>query len=315
MQYRDLGKNGFQVSAIGFGGWAIGGHAYSGYGPADDIASLKALNVAYEHGCTLFDTADVYGFGLSEELIGKALKAWERDRVVVATKAGMDFSNPNQVRTVFSEAHLRRACEASLKRLDIECIDVYQLQTPSLELIQLGRIFDALNSLKQEGKIRLTGISILEPQEGIQAIERGNVDVIQMVYNLFDRRAEAQLFEACAQSGTALIIREPLARGFLTGRFDANRVFGENDHRAVWPKPLLQKRVQAAERYRQSLPDGYEHLSALAIRFALQPAAVSSVIVGCRTPDQVRDNFAAINAPDLSADDLHQLSELQHAIF
>lgn len=325
MHYRNLGKTGLSVSALGFGGWAIGGHHYSGYGPADEVTSLAALNTAYDLGCTLFDTADVYGFGLSEERIGKALQGWERERIVIATKAGLDFTDQNQVRPVFSEMHLRRACEASLKRLNIERIDLYQLQTPSLELIQLGRIFETLAALKQEGKIRLAGISVLDPQEGIQAIAvsrektrekaKDQIDSVQMVYNLFDRRAEGLLFESCAQTGTALLIREPLARGFLSGRFDADRIFGENDHRAVWPKPLLQKRVQAAERYAQQLPEGYAHLSQLALQFALKPACVSSVLVGCRTPEQVRENFSALDVPELTQQDWDKLTALQHAIF
>ena len=149
MKYRTLGNTGLQVSEIGFGAWAIGGEAFMGYGPTEDSESMAALNKAYDLGCTFFDTANVYGFGKSETLIGKALKNWERDRVVIASKGGIDFTeaegSPDNVRKNFSEKHLRQAVEESLTRLQIEAIDVYQLHNPTLELIQLGKMFDVLN--------------------------------------------------------------------------------------------------------------------------------------------------------------------------
>lgn len=317
MQYRVLGKTGLKVSVVGFGGWAIGGDAYKGYGPTDDAVSLAALNQAYELGCNFFDTADVYGWGKSEALIGQALKGWRRDEVVIASKVGF-VENPNQdqqARQLFSDQHIRQACEASLKRLQIDCIDVYQLHNPTLELIQLGRLFNVLKELQTEGKIRHYGISIHDPQEGIQAVDIGNVQTIQAIYNLFDRRAEQGLFAKCEQDDVGLIVREPFARGFLTGRFDPARAYHQTDNRAVWPKPLVEKRAKAATQYQQAVPEGYPNLGSLAIQFALSQPSVSVVIPGCKTPAQVMENFAAANLSPLTPDDLAQINRLQQLIF
>lgn len=328
MRYRVLGKTGLTVSEVGFGAWAIGGDAWKGYGPTNDAVSLAALNRAYELGCTFFDTADVYGLGNSETLIGQALKGWERDRVVIATKVGYEFDGerqkflgrkflpgPDTIRQVFSEKHIRAAVEASLKRLGIDCIDVYQLHNPSLELIQLGKLFEVMQALASEGKIRHCGISIHDPQEGIQAIRVGSVDTVQAIYNLFDRRVEQGLLSACAGSNTGLIIREPFARGFLTGKMTPEREFAPGDNRAVWPKPLIAKRIQAAEALKEAVPEGYPNLGALALKLALDSDAVSVVIPGCKTPAQVEENMAVSDLPDLDEPDRQRVQAALGRVF
>lgn len=317
MRYRALGKTGFQVSEIGFGGWGIGGNAYGdSYGATDDSVSLAALNRAYELGCNLFDTADVYGHGHSETLIGKALKGWQRDEVFISTAVGQDFSETAQakaggVKPNFSAGYIRKAVNASLKRLNIDAIDLYQLHTPPLELIQHGQVFEVLKDLKQQGKIRFYGIAVHDPQEGIQAIQRGQVDAVQAIYNLFDKRIEKQLIELCTQTQTALIIREPLARGFLSGHMAEDRAFEKGDNRAIWPKPLISKRIQAANRFMSAIPDGYTSLSQLAIAYPLTNQAVSTVIPGCKTPAQVEENFATANLPPLTSEIMDAITNIQ----
>ncbi len=315
MEYRTLGQTELQVSQVGFGGWAIGGNAYgNSFGNADDITSLAALNTAYDLGCTLFSTADFYGHGHSETLIGKALKGWERDRLIVATKVGQDFSGP-ALRINFSERYLRSAVEASLKRLQVEALDICYLDHPTLELIQLGRMFEVMSALRQEGKIRHYGITIHDPQEGIQAIAVGQVQVVEAVFNLFDPRAAVALFQTCLETQTGLIIREPLARGFLSGRYTADTTFEKGDVRAVWPKPLIAKRVLAADQFKSILPPGYPGLSNLTLQYALAQPGVSAVVPDCKTPDEVRENFQTPHLPPLSAETLQQIQELQQRIF
>jgi aryl-alcohol dehydrogenase-like predicted oxidoreductase len=317
MRYRALGRTGFQASEVGFGGWAIGGNAHgNSYGATDDASSLAALNRAYELGCNFFDTTDIYGHGHSETLIGQALKGWQRDNVFIATAVGQDFSEAAQakaggVKPNFSADYIRKAVDASLQRLSVDVIDLAQLHTPPLELIQHGQIFEVLREFKQQGKIRFYGIAIHDPQEGIQAIQLGQVDAVQAIYNLFDRRVEKHLIDLCAQTQTALIIREPLARGFLSGHMPENRIFEKGDNRAVWPKPLVAKRVQAANRFKSTIPESYTSLSQLAIAYPLANPVVSTVIPGCKTPAQVEENLAVANLPPLTSETLDAITNIQ----
>jgi aryl-alcohol dehydrogenase-like predicted oxidoreductase len=321
MKYRSLGKTGFQVSEIGFGGWGIGGNAFGdSYGSTDDAESMAALNRAYELGCNYFDTSDVYGHGHSETLIGQALKGWPRESVFIATAGGQDFSSEAQAKSGgtkpnFSTLHLRQAVHASLRRLGVEAVDLYQLHTPPLELIQHAQVFEVLQELKRAGKIRFYGVVIHDPQEGVQAIQVGQVDAVQAIYNLFDTRIEKPLLPLCAETQTALVAREPLARGFLSGSMAEGRSFEPGDNRAVWPKPLITKRIQAAQRFQSALPEGYAALSQLAMAFPLSRPEVSTLIVGCKTQAQVNENFAVTDLPPLRADQVAAIREVQGTLY
>ena len=321
MRYRAFGKTGFQISEIGFGGWGIGGNAYgNSYGSTDDAESLKALNRAYGLGCNFFDTADVYGHGHSESLIGQALKNWNRDEIFIATAGGQDFSAEAQtkaggVKPNFSAAYIRQALHASLQRLGLEIIDFYQLHTPPLEVIHHGQVFEVLQDLQKEGKIRFYGVVIHDPQEGVQAIQLGQVTGIQAIYNLFDTRIEKALLPQCEATETALIVREPLARGFLSGKMVEGQVFEPGDNRAVWPKLLIQKRVQAANRFKSLMPEGYTSLGQLALAFPLSQSAVSTVLVGCKTVTQVEENFAIVTKPLPEQTTLSAIREMQAGLY
>ncbi|HVO33341.1 MAG TPA: aldo/keto reductase, partial [Elusimicrobiota bacterium] len=210
MKKRAFGSTGLDVSEIGFGAWAIGGNAFgNSYGPTDDAESLQAIRAALELGCTFFDTADVYGHGHSEELLAQGLGARRRD-VVVATKGGSDFYH-EPARLNFTESHLAFAVDQSLQRLRTDYIDLYQLHNPPFSLIESGRLFEPLEKLKTQGKIRFYGISIHEPQEGLLAIKMGRPASIQVVYNYLRRDAAEELFPRALAEGVAIIAREPLA--------------------------------------------------------------------------------------------------------
>ncbi|MBY0451151.1 MAG: aldo/keto reductase [Cyanobacteria bacterium] len=286
--YRPLGGTGLHVSLFGFGAWGIGGNTGgNSYGETDDNTSVAALHTAYEAGCTLFDTSHHFGDGHSESLLGQALAQWDRSRVVISTKASERFA----------ESQLRENLINSLKRLNTDYIDVYHLETPSMALIQLGKVFDVLARFQAEGLIRFGGITIHDPQEGIQASKHPVIGVIEAPYHLFDRRIETTLLPHLKQTETApgLFIREPLANGFLTGKFLPDVCFTEGDWRTRWPKLYIQKRVSAVQTvsdYARQIGSNVHHL---ALQFAQQAPGVSSVLVGCKTPEQVRQNIHALH--------------------
>lgn len=290
MKYRKLGSTGLSVSEIGFGAWAIGGNQFgNSYGPTEPGESLRAIVAALDHGCNFFDTADVYGHGYSEELLGQALKG-RRNEVIIATKGGSDFYH-QPPRLNFTESHLFFAVEQSLKRLSTDYIDLYQLHNPPFSVIESGRLFEPLEKLKAQGKIRFYGISIHEPQEGLLAMKTGHPATIQVIYNYLRRDAAEELFPRAVAQGVGIIAREPLANGFLTGKYTKDSVFPIGDIRHQWPlkyQTQLINRVQEFTKTTASSP--FTHAQT-ALRFVLAQPAVSVVIPGCKTSEQAEENF------------------------
>jgi len=314
MNYRDFGKTGIKVSEIGFGCWAIGGNSYGqSYGPTNDKESIEALNRALDLGLNFFDTADVYGRGHSEELLGKALKG-KRDRVVLAAKAGADFYQGAGFQT-FTEEYIRFALEKSLSRLKTDYIDVYQLHNPPLRLLNHEDLYQPLLELKKEGKIRAWGVSIFTPVEGITAINVGKPDCLQVTYNIFSFRAEQQLFHKAFEKGCAIIAREPLANGFLTGKYESHPQFGAGDFRKNWPIEHIQARSEAARKLSFLDKSGQRSLTQAALQYALADRAVSTAIVGMKTAEQVEENLAAVKKPSLTMNELKLINSLQNSGF
>lgn len=310
MNYRDLGKTGIKVSEIGFGCWAIGGNSHGqSYGPTSDKESVEALNRAVELGLNFFDTADVYGRGHSEELLGKTLKG-KRDRVILAAKVGADFYQGSGFQT-FTAEYIRFALEKSLVRLKTDYIDVYQLHNPPLRLLNREDLYGPLKELKKEGKIRAWGVSIFTPVEGMTAISVGKPDCLQVTYNIFSFKAEQQLFHKAFEVGCAIIAREPLANGFLTGKYETHPQFGPGDFRKNWPVEHIQARSEAARRLAFLDKAGQRSLSQAAIKYVLSDRAVSTAIVGMKTVDQVEENLAATDKPSLTMAELKMINSLQ----
>lgn len=314
MKYREFGSSGIKVSEVGFGAWAIGGNEHgNSYGRTDDKVSLEAVAKALDLGCNFFDTADVYGFGHSEELLGRALKA-RRDKVVVATKVGADFYR-GAGRQNFSDEYVRFALDKSLERLKTDYIDIYQLHNPSVRLIEQAETYEVLKDLKREGKIRAWGVSIFDPVEGMAALKIGRPDCLQLVYNIFTTKPAEELLPRAHQVGCAIIAREPLANGFLTGKYTAESQFEKGDIRHDWPPSYIRARIMATERLRASQQGSAYTLAQLAIKFALANEAVSSVIPGMKTYVQVEENIAASDAPALSQAELARVHELHKTNF
>ncbi|MBI4234060.1 MAG: aldo/keto reductase [Chloroflexi bacterium] len=305
MNYRLLGRTGLKVSEVGFGAWAIGGNAHgNSYGPTDDATSERALLRALELGCTFFDTADVYGYGHSEELLGRVLG--NRQDVVVATKVGGNFSRGYTVMD-FSPQHIRNACEQSLKRLCRDVIDLYQLHNPPYDLVRSGHTFAVLEELKREGKIRFYGVSIHTPEEGIAALRTGKPDTFQVVYNVLRQEAAWELFPLAQERNVGIIAREPLHNGFLTGKDQQDAAYVPGDIRHSWPRVYVRQLVQIAVSLRFLALPGQRSLAQAAIRFALDNPAVSVVIPGAKTPEQAQENLGASDIPPLSPRELAQL--------
>ncbi len=302
MNYRKLGRSGLMVSEIGFGAWAIGGDSHgNSYGPTDDADSLAAINKALELGCNFFDTADVYGWGHSEEVLGRALKC-VRKKAIIATKVGGDFYS-GQVTLNFSADYIRFAAEKSLQRLKTDYIDIYQLHNPTLEMIKKGDIFEPLEALKKEGKIRFYGVSIFPPIEGIEAIRLGRVDTIQVVYNIFSPEPATEFFPLAEQEDIGIIAREPLANGVLAGKYTVDATFPPTDIRSHWPRSYLRARIEAADRLKPFATKRSMNLAQLALKFVLAQGAVSMAIPGIKTIRQAEENLHASEGEPLTQEE------------
>jgi len=304
MKYTQLGKRGPKVSTIGFGAWAIGG---MNWGKTDDDVSKNALREALDQGVTFIDTADVYGFGHSEKLIAEVIVERGKGDVIIATKAGNDFYNANAddeagygpIRQTYDKKYIIFAAEQSLKRLNVDALDILQLHSGDLEKLDRDEPWEALEKLKQDGKIRHAGWSIQSFQETNQAFildqYHSIIDTIQVRYNLLEREAENTLFPKAIEYGIGVIVRIPILFGLLTGKFSRDSRFSDEDHRHMnlSPEKLdgyltdLEKFSSLYKRY----PD--QSMAQISLRFCLSHSACHVAIPGAKTPRQVRDNCAA----------------------
>jgi aryl-alcohol dehydrogenase-like predicted oxidoreductase len=309
MKTRRLGRTDLTVSAIGFGAWAIGG---SGYGPTEDGASLQALSYAFDQGVSFYDTADTYGHGHSEKLVGEVFQeSSKRAQVVIATKVGWDFYHGGAKKN-FDPEYIRFACGESLRRLKTDYIDLYQLHNPKLEVIEEGSIFKVLTQLKKEGKIRFWGVSIHEMIEGTSVIQNGTSDTIQVIYNLLDQRAREGLMPQSLEHDLGLIVREPLACGLLTEKYSPNSQFSKTDHRNRWTTEKLKSYCGKMDRVKTVLNSKKIPLKQAAIEFVLAEKAMSTVIPGVKTKAQLKDHLQACESPELTKQDLSKLKSLFH---
>ncbi|GLX70060.1 aldo/keto reductase [Paenibacillus glycanilyticus] len=311
MEYRGLGSSDLKISEISFGTWAIGG----AWGNVNDKESLLALEAAMEQGVNFFDTADVYGDGHSERLLAQATKGRE-DEIYIATKfcrAG-DIHDP----ATYSEAAVRAYCEASLKRLERERIDLYQIHCPPMPILKDGRVFEVLDKLQQEGKIRHYGVSVESVEEGLYCLEQPNVRALQVIYNIF-RQKPLELLNEAHRRGVGILVRLPLASGLLTGKFTAASTFEADDHRRfnengesfnvgeTFAGLGFAKGVELADQLRW-IAEGRGNMTRASLRWLLDHEAVSCVIPGFRNVRQVEDNLAALEVPSFTEAERERLS-------
>ena len=310
MRYRTFGRTGWDVSEVGFGGWGIGG----GWGPQNDAEARRALQRALDAGINFFDTAYVYGDGHSEGLVGGMLRTW-RKPVYVATKIpAKNMEWPADPRTPISHAFpvdwIIRCTETSLKRLGLEHIDLQQLHVWTDAWVGCDEWREARDVLRRDGKIRAFGVSINdhEPDSAIELVRAGEVDSVQAIYNIFDQTPAEKLFPLCQERGVAVIGRVPFDEGSLTGALTEVTTFAKGDWRSGYFKgERLFETVGRVERLKPLLGTDTPTLSALALKFSLAHAAVSTVIPGMRTPAHVEHNAAAADLPPLTAATLSAL--------
>jgi aryl-alcohol dehydrogenase-like predicted oxidoreductase len=317
MQYRVLGKTGFRVSSLSFGAWAIGGT----WGPLDDHASLRALHRAIDMGVNFIDTADVYGDGHSERLIGRLLRE-RKEEIIVATKAGRGASSHTLEN--YTRENLTRFVEQSLENLAVETLDLLQLHCPPTEVYYRPEVFLALDELVRAGKIRFYGVSVERVEEALKAIEYPGVATVQIVFNLFRQRPKQLFFHEAARRNVGVIARLPLSSGMLTGKLTPAHVFAADDHRnfnregaafdrgETFSGVDYERGLLAVEKLKALVPEGIS-LSQLALRFILMHEAVSCAIPGARTLEQVTQNFGAAELPPLSEDLMRSLERLYEA--
>ncbi len=315
MQTTILGKTGLRVSTIGFGAWAIGG---TNWGPTDDAISKAALRAALDRGVTLIDTADVYGFGHSEELIAAVLSERGKGEVIIATKAGNDFYHAQNeddagygpIRQNMAKDYIIWAAEQSIRRLKVEALDILQLHSPDTNRLDRDEPWEALSILKKAGKIRFAGWSVQSFKETEQAflLQRYHevIDTLQVRYNILEREAERVLLPMAQQYGVGVIVRIPLLFGLLTGKFNRQSRFSSDDHRHMNLSPeklenyldQLEKIEPLYARY----PD--QSKAQVSLRFCISHPACHVAIPGAKTPEQVADNCAASDFGPLTTEDL-----------
>lgn len=304
MNYRALGRTGFEVSEVSLGAWQIGG----AWGSVPDDDALRVVRAALDSGINFIDTADVYGDGRSERLIAQALRG-HGSRVFVATKAGRRLS-PHTA-SGYNRENLTAFIERSLRNLERDALDLVQLHCPPTEVYYLPEVFGILEELKQHGKILHYGVSVEKVEEALIAIEYPGVQTVQIIFNPFRQRPRELLFPICRERRVGVLARLPLSSGLLGGKIRRDSQFAPDDHRSfnrngeqfdkgeTFSGIPLDKALDAVEEVRKLLPEGMS-MANFALRWILDEPAVSCVIPGARNEEQVRQNAAASDLPSLT---------------
>jgi aryl-alcohol dehydrogenase-like predicted oxidoreductase len=330
MKYRSLGDSMATVSAVGFGVWTV---STPMWGITDETVGLRLLRRAFDLGITFYDTADVYGDGRGETLLAEALGA-RRAETVIATKFGYDFYEhpglqPGQRERPqdWSPAFVRRACEASLRRLATDYVDLYQLHNPRMDALRDDALWDTLAALRDEGKVRSIGVALgpaLRPERQVEegtyaALERRAA--VQIIYNLLEQPLGEAVFAAARAGDVPVVVRVPHASGLLEGGYDESTTFAPGDHR--------QHRVPTDEARKAWLLDGLQKVAKLdfltaggtrtigqaAIQFVLAESSVASVLPNIYDERQLEEFAAAPDTPELSGAELARIRDLYRANF
>ena len=318
MEYRQLGRTGWNVSSISFGAWAIGGS----WGAVDDNESMAALHRAIDLGVNFIDTADVYGMGRSERLVAR-LRKERKQTLYVATKAGRRL-NPHTA-FGYNATNLTAFVEDSLRNLDTDCLDLLQLHCPPTEVYYSPEVFDALDHLAQAGKIRHYGVSVEKVEEALKAIEYPNVQTVQIIFNCFRQRPADLFFDQAKQRKVGILARVPLASGLLTGRFTATTQFAADDHRnfnrqgeafdvgETFSGVDYDTALAAVSELHRVVPTEVS-LAKFALRWILMHDAVTCAIPGAKRVPQVEENFAASDLPALTPDQMAGVRDIYERI-
>lgn len=311
MQYKALGRTGYEISTISFGAWAIGGT----WGAVDDTESMQTLHRALDLGVNFFDTADVYGDGHSERLLGR-LRKERKEPFWVATKIGRR-SNPHTPQS-YTRENLTAYVERCLRNLDAPALDLLQLHCPPTDVFYMPEVFGVCDDLVSAGKVRFYGVSVERSEEGLKALEYPSVQSVQIVFNVLRQRPAELLFPRAVERQVGILARLPLSSGMLTGKLSRSTQFHPEDHRsfnregAAFSKGETfsgfdyEKSLSVVEKLRQLLPEGMT-LPELALRFIASFPAVTCSIPGGRKPAQIEQNVKAGLGGPLAAELLASL--------
>jgi aryl-alcohol dehydrogenase-like predicted oxidoreductase len=304
-----FGKTDLEVSVLVLGTWVTGGWAWGG---SDEAQALRAILRALELGINFIDTAPVYGFGKSEQIVGQALKQWGyREQTVVATKCGLEWDEKERIRRNASPARIFDEVDQSLRRLGVDTIDLYQIHWPDART-PFEESMEALLKLRDQGKIRYVGLSNFNKEQISSCLSVDQVYSLQPPFNLFERDAEKALLPFCMEHGIATLAYGGLCRGLLSGKFSGNEVFPKGDLRRGDPKfkPDRLKHYVSAVNELQKLADRYQKSPAqFALRWALQQPGITTVIAGARTAAQLEDNIG-VAGWEISGEDLSEVEEI-----
>ena len=306
MKYRIFGKTNWKVSEVGLGTWALGG----GWGRVSESDAIGVLEKAIERGINFFDTADVYGDGKSEQLIGQVLKSTDQ-KIYVATKFGRRL-DPH-VSSGYTKDNLERFLDRSLGNLGVDTIDLIQLHCPPIDLYYKPEVFEALDSFVEQGKIQHYGVSVEKVEEGLKAIEYPGVVSVQIIFNIFRQRPSELFFEQCKKKNIAVIARVPLASGLLTGKMSLTTKFPEDDHRnynrqgkffdvgETFSGVNFGIGLKAVEELKRIKPEDISCVQ-MALKWILMHSEVSCVIPGAKNTKQLEENISASELTDLDPD-------------
>jgi aryl-alcohol dehydrogenase-like predicted oxidoreductase len=309
MEQRTLGRTGRDVSVIGLGTWQLG----ADWGDVKEDEALEVLEAAYDSGVRFLDTADVYGDGRSEQLIGKFLASRPARDVVVATKAGRRLM-PQRAES-YSLDNLRQWTDRSRANLGVDTLDLVQLHCPPTAVYGDDAVYDALDTLVDEGRVAAYGVSVETRAEALAAIARPHVATVQIIVNMLRQGPLAEVLPAAAAAGVGIIVRVPLASGLLSGKYDEHTRFAANDHRSfnrggeafdvgeTFSGVDFNVGLQAVRRLAPLVPDGAT-LAQLALRWIIDQPGVSTVIPGARNAAQARDNAAAARLAPVTSEAL-----------
>ena len=302
MDYRPLGRTGWDISAIGFGAWAIGG---TDWGGADDDQSIRALHAAIDNGVNFIDTADVYGDGRSERLVGRVRRE-RSEELVIATKAGRRL-DPHTAGG-YNRENLTAFVERSIENLGMDALDLLQLHCPPSEVYEMPEVFGILDDLVDAGKVRYYGVSVERVDEAMTAIRYPGVQSVQIIFNMFRPKPADEFFAAASDARVGILARVPLASGLLTGKYRPDTEFDPNDHRAfnrrgeafdlgeTFSGVDYETGLRAMEELRPLVPEGAT-MAQMALRWILSFPEVTTTIPGARNAGQARDNAGAAELP------------------
>jgi aryl-alcohol dehydrogenase-like predicted oxidoreductase len=315
MNYRKLGKTGFEISEISLGTWQIGGKWGSGF---SDKTAEKTINTAIDNGINFIDTADVYEAGLSEKAVGKVVRS-RSERIFVATKCGRQI-NPHTSENYTPEA-LTGYVEESLKRTGFEALDLIQLHCPPTEVYYRPEIFDTFQKLKDQGKILHFGVSVEKVEEGLKAIEYDIVETVQIIFNLFRQRPSELFFQQAKKNDIGIIARVPLASGLLTGKFVKASSFNKEDHRnfnrngeafdkgETFSGVDFERGLKAVEELKRLFPE-VQNLAPIALQWILKFPEVSCTIPGASKEEQLLSNLSIYELPELNSEKIKQMNKI-----